>query len=90
MKDLTPCVLKQGTPLVFRQRSNVKSDFRLGQRMETKDHMINFLKPQKAPVWMTDKAYSELPENILIREFSVNGVVYVTTLNNAKNTQKQH
>jgi len=54
-------LLKQGTPLVFRQRGNVKSDFRLGQRIGTKDHIISLQKPKKAPVWMTDTQYSELP-----------------------------
>jgi hypothetical protein len=73
-------LMKQGTPLVFRQRSTVKSDFRRGQRLGTKDHIIHLNKPKKKPVWMTEENFAELPDVIYVREFSVKGVIYVTTL----------
>ena len=73
-------LIKQGTPLVFRQRGNVKSDFRKGRRLGAKDHIIEIKKPKKKPVWISDEDYAELPDIISIREFSVKGVVYVTTL----------
>jgi hypothetical protein len=78
----------QETPLVFRQRSTVITDFRRGQRLGAKDHIIYTLKPKKKPVWMSKVAFAELPEVIRVREFSVNGVVYVTTLLNAKTYPK--
>lgn len=71
---------RQGTPLVFRQRGNVKSDFRKGQRLGAKDHIICLKKAKRTPVWMTQEKYEELPDELYIREFSVKGVVYVTTL----------
>ena len=77
-------MIKRGTPLVFRQRANVKSDFRCGKKLSCKDHIISYKKPKRKPVWMSEEAYSELPEQINIREFSVDGVVYVTTLLDAK------
>ncbi len=77
-------LLKQGTPLVFRQRSTVKSDFRRGQRLGAKDHVIHLIKPKKKPVWMSEEDFAELPDLIYVREFSVKGVVYVTTFLNAK------
>ncbi|MDQ6978004.1 MAG: hypothetical protein Q9M75_07815, partial [Ghiorsea sp.] len=46
-------------------------------------------KPKKKPVWMTQEAYDELPDEIKIREFSVNGTVYVTTLLDAKTYHKR-
>ena len=73
-------LMQQGTSLVFRQRSTVKSDFRRGQRLGAKDHIINLKKPKKKPVWMSDEAWAKLPDEILVREFSVKGIVYVTTL----------
>ena len=82
-------MIERGTPLVFRQRQNVKTDFRRGQRLGAKDHIICFKKPRKKPVWMTVEAYAELPDDIMIREFSVNGIVYVTTLLDAKVTPKK-
>ncbi len=77
-------LIKQGTPLVFRQRSTVKSDYRRGLRLGAKDHIIPLMKPKKKPVWMPEEDFSELPEIIDIREFSVKGVVYVTTLLNTQ------
>ena len=75
---------RQGTPLVFRQRSTVKTDFRCGQKLGAKDHIITLKKPKKKPVWMSDEAWIELDDEFLIREFSVEGIIYVTTLLNAK------
>ena len=82
-------LIKQGTPLVFRQRSTVISDFRRGQRLGAKDHIIHLLKPKKKPVWMSEEDFAELPNVIHIREFSVKGVIYVTTLLNAKTYPKK-
>lgn len=77
-------LLEQGTPMVFRQRSNVKSDFRRGQRLGAKDHIIRVRKPKKRPVWMSDSRWNELPGEISVREFSVDGVVYVSSLSDSK------
>lgn len=81
-------LIKKGTPFVFRQRSNVKSDFRLGHRLGVKDHIIRYKKPKRTPVWMPEAQYAELPGELFIREFSVKGVVYVTILTNAKKYPK--
>ncbi|NOR71230.1 MAG: IS4 family transposase, partial [Methylomarinum sp.] len=80
---------QQGTPLVFRQRSTVKSDFRRGQRLGAKDHIISVKKPKKKPIWMSDEAWTEMPAEFLIREFAVKGIVYVTTLMDAKTYPKK-
>jgi len=75
---------RQGTSLVFRQRSAVKIDFRRGERLGAKDHIIHVKKPKKKPVWMLDEVWAGLPGEFLIREFTVQGITYVTTLLNAK------
>ncbi len=80
---------RQGTSLVFRQQSTVKSDFRRGQRLGAKDHIISVKKPKKKTVWISDAAWAELPDELLIREFSVQGTVYVTTLMDAKTYPKK-
>lgn len=82
-------LIMQDTPLVFRQRSTVITDFRRGQRLGAKDHIIYMIKPKKRPVWMGEIAFAELPDIITVREFSVKGVVYVTTLLNAKTHPKK-
>lgn len=80
---------KQGTMLVFRQQSTVKSDFRRGFRLGAKDHRISLKKPKKKTVWISDEAWAALPDELTIREFSVDGIVYVTTLINAKTYPKK-
>lgn len=80
---------RQGTALVFRQQSTVKSDFSLGQHLGAKDHIIRVKKPKKKTVWISETAWAELPKELSIREFSVKGTVYVTTLMDAKIYPKQ-
>lgn len=82
-------LMRQGTSLIFRQRSTVKSDFHRGQHLGAKDHIISVKKPKKKPVWMSDKAWADLPDKLLIREFSVKGIVYVTTFIDAKTYPKK-
>ena len=73
-------LIKQGTPLVFSQRNTAISDSRRGQRLGPKDHIIHLIKPKKKPVWMSDQGFAELSDVMDVRECSVKGVVYVTTL----------
>jgi hypothetical protein len=82
-------LVEQGIPLVFRQQSTVKSDFRRGQHLGVKDHLIRVKKPKKKTVWISDAAWKKLPDELLIREFSVKGIVYVTTLVNVRTYPKK-
>lgn len=79
----------KGIPVLFPLHANKKADFRQGSKLGTKDHVIIWNKPKRKPVWMTVREYAELPEVITVREFKVKGVVYVTTLLNAKQFNKQ-
>jgi len=73
-------LIQQGTSFVFRQSANVKTDFKKGTRLSAKDHIIRYNKPKRNPVWMSKYDYSKLPTELFIREFSVKGTVYVTSL----------
>jgi len=78
----------QGVPVLFPLHANKKADFRLGSKLGAKDHLVEWKKPKRKPVWMTTQDYADLPEVITVREFKVKGVVYVTTLLNAKQFNK--
>ena len=78
-----------GIPVLFPIHARKKVDFSLGVRLGAKDHLIEWLKPKRKPVWMSQQAYNDLPEAITIREFAVNGRIYVSTLLNAKSFHKQ-
>ncbi len=75
-------------PVLFQIHANKKVDFQQGQRLGAKDHFIEWKKPKRKPVWMTVQAYADLSDRITVREFAVKGVVYVTTLVNAKKYPK--
>ena len=75
----------KGIPVLFPLHANKKADFKRG----AKDHQVEWKKPKRKPVWMTALDYADLPEVITVREFKVKGVVYVTTLLNAKQFNKQ-
>lgn len=54
-------------------------DFHEGIILGTKDHITQWEKPRR-PKWMTKEEYASYSKTIEIREFEVNGVVYMTTL----------
>jgi len=78
-----------GVPVLFPIHAGKKVDFSEGIRLGARDHLIDWKKPKRKPVWMAKQDYADLPETITVREFAVNGRVYVTTLLNAKCYHKQ-
>ncbi len=77
---IVSCLLNAKVSVVFRNHANKKTDFRRGIKLGPKDHLIDWYKPPRKPVWMSSTSYAALPEVIRVREFSSAGVVYVTTL----------
>lgn len=77
-------MLEKQLPVLFRLHAKKKADFRRGQRLGAKDHLVQYHKPKRKPVWMSEQAFADLPDTITVREFSVKGIVYVTTLLDAK------
>ena len=75
-------------PVLFQVHASKKVDFRRGQKLGAKDHLVEWQKPKRKPVWMSVGAYADLPDTITVREFSVKGVIYVTTLLDAKKYSK--
>lgn len=56
------------------------TDFRQGQRLGTRDHVIELRKPTKRPPWMTPEDYAQAPDILKVREVQVGGKVLVSTL----------
>lgn len=82
---------KIGVDVVFEQQGSrrLSTDFRKGKRLGSKDHLITITKPKKCPVWMTQDAYDQSPNKIVIRELCTGGKILVTTLLCAKTTNKK-
>ena len=83
---------KRKVDVLFRQHQRRVTDFRKGQRLGTKDHIVRWSKPQH-PTWMDDATYAELPEEIIVREFAIDvnipgfrtrEVIAVTTMTKSK------
>ena len=63
------------------------TDFSLGKRLGTKDHLIVWTKP-KRPDWMSLQQYADVPDTLTVRELKVGGKILVTTFVCAKDTPK--
>ncbi|MEK9142158.1 MAG: IS4 family transposase [Nitrospirota bacterium] len=72
-------------PYGARQR---RTDFRCGQRLGPRDHLIRLHKPTSKPDWMTQAAYDQAPDTLMARELRTGGKTLVTTLLCPKKTHK--
>lgn len=82
---------RRGVDGVFEQQGARKrtSDFRRGQRLGQRDHVIELHKPGNKPEWMSQSAYERAPDTLKVRELATGGKILVTTLLSAKETPKE-
>ena len=87
---LLASLIHKGIDGLFEQMGARKrvTDFRKGQRLGAKDHLVKLTKPKKKPDWMTQEYYDNSPDTLTIRELKVKGKVLITTLLSAKDTPK--
>jgi hypothetical protein len=86
------CALaERGIDAVFEQHGARRrsTDFRRGQQLGERDHLIELSKPAKKPDWMPQADYEQAPPRLLVRELHTGGKVLVTTLLCPKDTPKQ-
>jgi hypothetical protein len=85
------CALRErGIDAVFEQhgaRQRV-TDFRHGQRLGPRDHLIVWHKPAIKPDWMSGADYEQAPDTLTVRELRTGGKTLVTTLLCSKQTSK--
>ena len=85
------CALQDlGADGVFEQHGSRRrsTDFRCGQRLGPRDHLLELQKPRIKPDWMTQDQYDQSPESVTIRELHTGGRILVTTLLCPKRTPK--
>tara|TARA_R110000782_G_C14774137_1_gene409357 strand:- start:11 stop:1396 length:1386 start_codon:yes stop_codon:yes gene_type:complete len=56
------------------------TDFRCGQRLGERDHLVRINKPKIRPDWMSQNQYDAAPASLLIRECKVGKKIIVTTM----------
>ena len=48
--------------MFFQNSTNKKADFRCDNKLGAKDHLIEWRKPARAPMWLSEHTYAQLPE----------------------------
>lgn len=69
-----------GVDVLFEQHGGRITDFRRGQALGTRDHLVHWRKPAARPQWMSLEQYQAFPETLTVREVEVEGRVLVTTM----------
>ena len=77
---LIATLMAAGVDVLFEQNGSRITDFRRGQSLGTRDHLVRWTKPAARPQWMTPEQYADFPDKITVREVKVSHQVLVTTL----------
>lgn len=85
---LIALLVRLGVDVVIRQHQIRYTDFRRGQRLGAKDHIVDWACPQR-PSWMDASTYATMPETLAMREVRVGGWTLVTTLAEVKEVSKR-
>lgn len=77
---LIATLMAAGVDVLFEQNGSRITDFRRGQSLGTRDHLVCWPKPAARPQWMTPEQYAGFPDELTVREARVAHQVLVTTL----------
>lgn len=77
---LIATLMAAGVDVLFEQNGSRITDFRRGQSLGTRDHVVRWPKPAARPEWMTPEQYAHFPDELALREVKVAHQVLVTTL----------
>lgn len=77
---LIAMLLDAGVDVLFEQNGARNTDFRRGQSLGSRDHLVSWPKPANRPQWMTPEQYAEFPNELRVREAMVDHQVLVTTM----------
>ena len=77
-----------GVEVLFEQNGARITDFRRGQRLGKRDHLVHWPKPKSRPQWMAQEHYETFPDEITVREVEVDGQILVTTMLDHRRVRK--
>jgi len=80
-------LIARGVDIVMPQHHLRITDFRRGQRLGVRDHVVTWARPQR-PNWMDEATYATMPETLTMREVRAGGRTLITTLTDAHTTPK--
>jgi hypothetical protein len=75
-------LVARGVDAVFAQHGarQLATDFRRGQRLGERDHLIVLPKPVAKPYWLSQADYEQAPDTLTVRELRAGRKTLVTTL----------
>jgi hypothetical protein len=85
---LIATLMAAGVDVLFEQNGSRITDFRRGQSLGKRDHIVRWPKPASRPQWMTPEQYANAPQEIVLRECKVAHRVLVTTLHDHRRVSK--
>lgn len=81
-------LMAAGVDFVFEQHGSRLTDFRRGQRLGSRDHRLEWLKPAAVPAGMSRERYRAYPAQIRVREVAAGHRVLVTSFLSARDVPK--
>lgn len=87
---LLATLIERGCDALFEQHGGrrLTCDFRRGERLGARDHLIVLSKPVSKPAWMKQSAYDNAPAQLTVRELRVGHKTLVTTFDCPRTTTK--
>ena len=78
---------QMGVDVLIRQHRSRRSDFRRGERLGVRDHVVQWRCPAR-PQWMDEATYEQMPSCMRLREVQVGGWILVSTLRDHRRVSK--
>ena len=78
----------KGVDVLFEQNGSRITDFRRGQSLGTRDHIVSGPKSASCSQWMTPEQYAHAPQELRLREVKVAHQILLTTLVDQRNVGK--
>lgn len=85
---LIATLLAAGVDVLFEQHGARLTDFRRGESLGRRDHLVRWPKPKARPNWMSERQYAAFADELTVREVKVDGQVLVTTLLDPRKVRK--
>ena len=79
----------RGVDVLFEQHGARHTDFRTGEKLGTRDHVVKWSRPVARPAWMTPDEYAAYPAELTLREMKVGKKVLVTSFLNPREVCKR-
>lgn len=78
----------RGVDVLFEQHGARKTDFRTGEKLAARDHVVAWSRPAR-PKWMTTEQYQSYPAQLKLRETKVRNKVLVTSFLKPREVSKR-